>query len=218
MVVDLWKTIRVPLLVLTFGGVFITFAKVILNPVAEKVEIQSVVLPMSVPLPNWQSIDSKALNQPLGTQYQYRQGDLNLEIELRYVDHPHDNEKLFREYDPTISPNAKDKGTTIHQQQNLGSYSLSQEKDRAYLRSCINPRGPAAITYEQFIKNRYTYDLKASRFLPVLLGQEPLRDHRCLWVYLSVPIDSTSPDSSYAVLEEVWRSWYLWWHPRFPKL
>jgi len=86
------------------------------------------------------------------------------------------------------------------------------------LRSCINPRGPGVITYEQFIQNRYTYDWQPSRLLPVLLGQEPLRDHRCLWTYLSLPLENLSEQQAYSILEEVWLSWYQWWHPRFPNI
>jgi cyanosortase A-associated protein len=135
---------------------------------------------------------------------------------MSYVNHPHPNEKRFRQYDPSLST-PDEPGAIIRHQKETGFYSLSIEKERVYLRACINPRGPSAITYAQFIHNRYTYDLQFARLLPVLLGQESLRDHRCLWTHLSIPVKNASFEADYQVLEKVWLSWYQWWHPRFPK-
>jgi cyanosortase A-associated protein len=49
------------------------------------------------------------------------------------------------------------------------------------------------------------------------LGQEGLKDRRCLWAHLSVPLKNSSPEAAYQVLEKAWFSWYQWWQPRFPK-
>jgi cyanosortase A-associated protein len=136
---------------------------------------------------------------------------------MHYVAHLHPNETLFREYDPSLS-SPGETAPILRSTPETGSYSLEIQEERAYLRACINPRGPSAITYEQFIQNRYTYDLQFSRLWPVLLGQEPMRDYRCLWTHLSVPADKTAPDSAYQVLEKAWPSWYQWWYAHFPKL
>jgi cyanosortase A-associated protein len=144
------------------------------------------------------------------------QNGLTLAIAVSYVAHPDANVKIFRQYNPKVLSPSDRASIVVRHSQKIGFYRLSVETNRAYLRSCINPRGPSAITYEQFIKNRYTYDLQFSRILPVLLGQEPLRDHRCLWTNLSISTSQVSPELAYQILDKVWHSWYPWWHDRFP--
>ncbi|CDM94417.1 MAG: cyanoexosortase A system-associated protein [Limnospira sp. PMC 1291.21] len=214
----IWENLRISLLVLTFGGVVIVLGKSILEPqkTTEQV-VELFTFPAIIPLPGWQHQESEALTEPWGNTYRYQQNDKILQIEMRYVDHPHPNEKLFRQYDPRDA-SVTAQFPTLTRTNNTGSYSLSVDNYRVYLRSCINPRSPSAITYEQFIQNRYTYDLHFSRLIPVIMGAEPLRDHRCLWSHLSLPISNNSFEETYPILEEVWQVWYQWWHPRFPRL
>ncbi|NJQ98397.1 MAG: hypothetical protein HC784_13990, partial [Hydrococcus sp. CSU_1_8] len=36
----------------------------------------------------------------------------------------------------------------------------------------------------------------------------------CLWTHLSIPLKETPREQAYQILEQVWVSWYQWWHPR----
>ncbi|EAW39169.1 cyanoexosortase A system-associated protein [Lyngbya sp. PCC 8106] len=214
----LWHSLRTSLLIFTFGTVFFVLGKSAINPAPKQLIETPFIFPREVPLSEWKAVQSKNFEDKIPRiLYEYTASNLKLEIEMKYVDHPHVNEKIFRQYDPRLSKFGLDK-PQMKQQDKTGFYSVEKVEDRVYLRSCINPRAPGVITYEQFIQNRYTYDWQPSRLLPVLLGQEPLRDHRCLWTYLSVPLENLSEQQAYSILEEVWLSWYQWWHPRFPNI
>ncbi|MBW4622091.1 MAG: cyanoexosortase A system-associated protein [Cyanosarcina radialis HA8281-LM2] len=208
----IWQQLRVPILALTLSGAISVLVKSIFFPTAREIPIAPLIFPPDVPLPGWQFFKSQPIDRPLAKNYQYRQQDLLLKIEMNYVTNPHDNEKLFRRYNPAISsPNAP--APIVREQKGIGFYSLSVDRQRAYLRACINPRGGSVITYEQFVQKRYSKDLQLDRFIPWLLGRETLRDHRCLWAHLSVPIQNYSPESAYPALENAWFSWYRWWYP-----
>jgi cyanosortase A-associated protein len=220
--VFLWKQLRILILALTFcSGIFVLGKSLLVSP-TEKATRTTFVFPKEVPLPGWQIKSSQALKTEKtgegifeGRSYEYDRNGLILAIAMRYIDHPHPNEKLFREYDPSlITPG--EPAPIVRQRKETGFYSLSVREDRAHLRACINPRGPSAITYTQFIENRYTYDFQVNRLFPILLGQQPLRDHRCLWTHLSVSLKDTPRERAYQFLEQNWVSWYQWWHPRFP--
>ncbi|NJK48205.1 cyanoexosortase A system-associated protein [Candidatus Gracilibacteria bacterium] len=219
-----WKQLRIPVLALTFCSAIFVLGKSLLVSPTEQVIHTTFVFPAEVPLPGWKIKGSQTLQAKQtkeGTfeekRYEYTRNGLTVAIAMRYVDHPHTNEKLFREYDPTLLP-AKESASIVREQKETGFYSLSVREDFAHLRACINPRGQGAIAYTQFIENRYTYDLQVNRLLPILLGSEPLRDHRCLWTHLSIPLKETPREQAYQILEQVWVSWYQWWHPRFPSL
>lgn len=215
---NLWQALRTSLLISTWVTVAFVLGKSIISPAPKKIVETPFVFPREVPLDGWKAVKSKNLEDKIpGNLYEYAVSNLRLEIEMKYVDHPHTNEKLFRKYNPNLS-GFEDKKSGIKNKNKTGFYSLEIAEKRAYLRSCINPRGPSTITYEQFIQNRYTYDLQPSRLLPVLSGQEPLRDHRCLWTYLSVPLENISEQEARSILEAAWLSWYQWWHPRFPEI
>lgn len=89
-------------------------------------------------------------------------------------------------------------------------------KQQAYLDACINPQGGSTFTSDLFDANRIRYDLQFARLLPWLLGHQELRDKRCLWTHLSIPLDRSSSDA-YVSLEQAWFSWHKWWSSRFPK-
>lgn len=210
-----WKSLRVSLLALTFGGVILVLGKSVFGTASEKrLTAKAFEFPTNVPLPSWQSLGSQPLMEPLGRNYQYRQGDLKLIIEMRYVESSFENEALFRKYNPSVlSPG--ELTPTIRYHRAIGAYSLSLNEQRAYLRACINPRADSAITYTQLIQNRYKTDLRFSRLLPWLMDQESLLDNRCLWTHLSLPIKDSSPEQAYQTLESTWLPWYEWWHSRF---
>jgi len=172
--------------------------------------------PTDIALPGWQSLGSQPLGEPSGKNYKYQQKDLKLEIGMRYVDSSFENETLFREYNPLVLSPGKP-APIIRQRKAMGAYTLSVDEKRAYLRACINPYGDSAITYTQFIQNRYAAGLQFSRLLPWIMGKESLLDNRCLWAHLSLPIQNSSPEKAYQVLEDTWVLWYKAWHFRLPK-
>lgn len=215
-----WKNLRTPLLAVTLSGVLLVLGKVILYPAVSNRTVSSFVLPSAVPLPGWQPLPSHLLVAPTakdpsyisGRQYQYIQNDLPLNIEMRYlVNTVGDVKGLIKTY--TSIPSSP----VLHQQEGIGFYGLFTYQGKAYLSSCINPSGGSTVTDNQFKQNRNIYDLQLGRLLPWLLGQEKLKDERCLWAHLSIPLRHSSPEPSYQTLESAWVSWYQWWRPRFPK-
>lgn len=218
------RQLRGLLLVGTFVGVLLVLGGSILNPVAEKRRVTSFVFPPEVPLPGWQPLGSGRLTESAeshsflaGKHYRYSRNDLPLDIEMRYGDYEMTTDiKLFiAGY--TAIPLTPSHPLLFRQQQGVGFYNLIAYQERAYLSACINPQGGSTITAEQFNHNRLTYDLRFSRLLPRLLGQESLLDRRCLWAHLSIPTRRLTPESAYPLLEQAWFAWYQWWSPRFPK-
>ncbi len=239
-----WKKLRVPLLVLTFANIVLVLSRSILDPSIGKRTIAYFVFPQVVPLPQWQLVASHPLkNQtvdrpPLfkivlsGMQYRYLQNDLHashhsgtekqtpapLDIEMRYEVGTEGDVKHLIQDNTGIKFSLNQPSLVLRQQQGLGFYGLFVYQKRAYLDTCINSRGGSTFTREQFRSNRIHYDIQLNRLIPWLLGQQELRDQRCLWAHLSIPLNQSSPESSYHILETAWSSWYQWWLPRFPKL
>ncbi|WP_017316079.1 cyanoexosortase A system-associated protein [Mastigocladopsis repens] len=214
----IWKQFRVPLLALTFSSVVLALGNVVLFPIKDKRTNTPFVFPEKVSLPQWQFSMSRLLAKPTKEHtelfaqkhYRYLRNDLFLDIEMRYLTDG-DGERLFREY-TSISSSAN-----VRQREGVGYYGLGVSKQRAYLSACINSQGSSTFTLKQFNQNQYFSDLHPQRLLSWLLGQESLKDKRCLWAHLSIPLKSSSPEAAYQVLETAWFSWYQWWQPRFPK-
>lgn len=213
-----WKNIRISFLAITLIGVLLVLAKSILIPAENKQVASAFVFPLTVPLTGWQTLPSSSLNQKTqpnylsGRQYKYTQQDLPLNIEMRYVVNTVGDVKEFVKQTTKI-PLTK---VIQRQQAGIGFYNLFTYQEKAYLSSCINPRGGTTVTDRQFKQNRNTYDLQFNRLLPWLLGEEKLKDNRCLWTHLSVPLKHTTPDNAYQKLETAFFSWYQWWEVRFP--
>lgn len=220
------KQLRSLLLVGTFVSVLCVFGRSILNPDIGERRVTSFEFPLGVPLPGWQPLESSPIDESAehpnfraGRHYRYVQSDLPLDIEMRYLGSSSmsvDVKRFIGSY-TSIPLSPGNPVLVLRQQQGVGFYSLFTYQARSYLSACINPRGGSTVTYEQFNRNRLVYDLRFSRLLPLLLGQENLRDRRCLWAHLSIPLKRLSPESSYPILEEAWFTWYQWWSPRFPK-
>ncbi|MBD2358423.1 cyanoexosortase A system-associated protein [Tolypothrix sp. FACHB-123] len=208
-----WKQAHFCILNLTFLGVILVLLKSIFAPGKFQITAKTYSFPESVILPEWQFQSSYPLSNLRGRIYQYKRDKINLQIEMQYEFGA--NEELFRQYNPKIN-SANKTAAIIREKNKIGAYSLSIEKNRAYLRSCINPYAPAVITKEQFVYNRYTFDLRLDRLLPVFLQQEPVLNRQCFWAHLSVPVQNSSSENAYQVLENAWISWYPYWHSRFP--
>ncbi|HLO52125.1 MAG TPA: cyanoexosortase A system-associated protein [Kamptonema sp.] len=222
MAITHWKTLRISLLAVTLGGVLLVAGKSILYPSAAKQEgIVTFNFPDSVPLPEWQSLESKPLtitktsDIKAGQQYSYQKNSLPLEIKIHYVVNTSgDVEGMMKNHTGLKSSPAT---LTVANIKGVGFYGLLQHENRAYLSTCINPNGGSTFTVEQFRYNRNTFDLQLSRIVPWLLGQGKLQDQRCLWTQMSIPLDRTTPTNANKILETAWVSWYQWWQPRFPQ-
>ncbi len=229
-----WKSTRISFLSFTLFGVLLVLTKSILFPASSNRTVTAFVFPSVVPLNGWQPLASnplvtqryatescrgcvkqaqanKQVNNLSGRQYQYIQNNLSLNIEMRYLVNTVGDVQEYIKQNTNI-PLAK---VTPRQQTGIGYYNLFTDRGKAYLSTCINPRGGSTVTDRQFKQNRNTYDLQ-SRIVPWLLGQQELKDNRCLWAHISTPLKGTTPDHTYQVLETAFVSWYQWWSPRFP--
>jgi cyanosortase A-associated protein len=225
-----WEKLRVPLLVLTFANVLLVFGRSILDPTIGKRTVPYFVFPPVVPLPQWQQVASHPLKNQIvdrpplfkvvltGSEYRYLQNNLPLDIEMRYEVGTEGDVKRLIQDNTAIKFSINQPLLVLRQQQGIGFYGLYVYQQRAYLDACINSRGGSTFTKEQFRANRIHYDVQFNRLIPWLLGQQELRDQRCLLAHLSIPLNQSSPESSYHILETAWFSWYQWWLPRFPKL
>ena len=209
-----WKNTRLIILIALFSAVIGVLAKSILFPTASKTT-NNFYWPEIVPLDGWQSLPSSPLVESgsiSGRQYQYINNNLTLDIKMRYfVNTSGEVRNFIKNYESTYA------SPQIKQKEGIGFYGLFTYQDRAYLSACINPRGFSTFTARQFKQNRNLYDLQFNRLLPWLLGRENLKDERCLWTSLSIPVKSSPPEFAYQSLENAWFSWYQWWSPRFPK-
>jgi len=224
-----WKQLRLPLLMLTFANVVFVLGQSILDPNIGKRRFTTFEFPAAVPLPSWQLVATQPLanqivEQPSigtvvfpGRQYRYRYQGQPLEINMRYELETDGDVQQSTTKNTAIQflPNQP---TVVMRQQASGFYGLFVYQQRAYLNACINPRGGTTMTPGQFDTNRMRYDLQLPRLVPWLLGQQGLRDNRCLWTQLSVPLQQSSPQVAFSILEQAWFDWHQWWQPRFPHL
>ncbi len=226
-----WNLVRLPLMVVTFSSVVLVLGKLTLMPSQETSAKAAIALPAQVPLKGWQALATTPLAPPsaatvqdppemvAGNIYTYQRdrasSPLTLTVELRYLVETDPNVRnLLLKYDqPSVTVPFP---STIQHQEETGFYSLYFTQDRAYLSSCINSHGESTVTETQFNQNRYAYDLRLDRVLPVLLGRETLRDGRCLFTVMSLPLQALSSEVIAQTLRDAWNSWHHWWQPQFP--
>lgn len=156
-----------------------------------------------------------ALRPRTGVEAPHPKAPLN--IEMRYEVETDGDVKQFIKNNTAIQFLLDQPLLVVRQQEGVGFYGVFVYQKRAYLDACINSRGGSTFTKEQFSYNRIQYDVQLNRLLPWLLGLQPLRDKRCLWTHLSIPLNQSSPEQAYLILENAWFSWYKWWSSRFPK-
>ncbi|PSB03512.1 cyanoexosortase A system-associated protein [Merismopedia glauca] len=223
-----WHQIRFGLLVFTGCSLLIFLGKSIFFPhVANQESISKYTFPDRITLAGWEPLDSQPLNnkypQPpklvSSRVYQYRQQTITLTIEMRYTVEKGGNLIEFvKEYTPSQISSLGTAAREDRYQESTGFYTLFTSNNQAYLVSCINPRGSSTITAQQFNSNRYKYDLELPRLVSWLMGTENLRDLRCLWTQLSIPLQKLPQKKAYSLLESAWIEWYKWWYPHFPKV
>ena len=185
-------------------------------------------LPAQITISNWKFQSSNPLDKlyaqkAIASQrYIYKSDqDEVLQIDLLYVN----GIVKVTQYLSDLGFNPP-KGSIINRYSpNTGHYLLFSDQKRAYLSSCINPRGGSTITEDQFMQNRNTYDINPERIISYLLGTTDLRDTRCLFTILSIPLENQNLDSqnfnfldeSYQKLEKAWTNWHQDWQKKFPK-
>lgn len=223
-----WKKLRLPVLIITFTSALLVFGRTITDSSIGKRTATPFVFPSAVPLSQWQFVSSKPLPNQIveqlpygklilpGMHYRYQQNGIPLKIDMRYeVNTAGDVKQLVEMHtDVKFLPNQP---MPIIREHKLGFYGVYVYQQQAYLDACINPSGGSTFTSAQFDYNRIHYDLQFQRLLLWLLGRQELRDNRCLWTHLSIPLNQSSPDA-YSTLEQAWFSWYKWWQTRFPKV
>ncbi|NJK70163.1 MAG: cyanoexosortase A system-associated protein [Microcoleus sp. CSU_2_2] len=216
-----WKPARISLLAITLGGVLLVAGKVIFYPTIGNRQTVEYNLPESVPLSGWQMVKSSPLKiddtsqVKVAKNYRYQQNRVFLEVEMRYVVGTNgDVEGMMKGH--TILKSSPGK-LALANIQGVGFHGILQQQNRLYLSSCINPRGGATVTGEQFRYNRNTQDVRFDRLMFWLLGKGNIQDQRCFWTQMSVPLDRTNPEDAKKILENAWVSWYQRWQPQFPE-
>lgn len=210
-------------LAVTLVGLTLAVLKLGLDPKAANRQPSNLNFPQTVQLPNWQFSKSAAIspNNPKLEEffldiyeYQYKQQQQTLNVRMYYTISTRGESTGFLgkrfEIDSAVIPITQEfKGN-----EETGYYSLFEYKGRSHLISCINPLGSSTVTSQQFLANRNQYDLQPQRVMAWVLGQEALRDSRCLWVEISMPLESKV---AYPILEKAWGDWYQYWQDKFPQ-
>ncbi|BAU13871.1 unknown protein [Leptolyngbya sp. NIES-3755] len=220
-----WQSARLGLLGLTFFAITLTFARTLFltKPATARTENIAIELPDSIPLSDWQAIESKIIpnaglkeaNTIQNRQYRYLKNGTPLEVTIRYFPVSNGDVKPILQ---TFTPLLKSKSQlelSVRQKDNVGFYGVFVEQQKAHLTSCINGRGESTFTGMQFQHNRNVNDLLSERPLLWLVGLSELRDQRCLVVHFQMPLQNRTPEQAYQILEQAWIEWYQWWQPRF---
>ncbi len=211
------------LVVIAIASTFV-LGKSIVYPTAKSPRVTDFTFPQSVPLKQWKLLSSGSVNPHLvqnpahllgsfvsGKHYRYRQNNRFLDIEMRYLIDTNGDLKSF------ITHKTGELLPVLRQDREGGFYSVFDHKGKAYLSACLNSRGGSTITSDQFNRNRLIYDARLDRVVLWLLGEAKLKDRRCLWAHLSLPLDhDSSAEETYRTLETVWFDWSDWWRSHFP--
>jgi cyanosortase A-associated protein len=233
---------RTNFLATTAIGISLVTVYTLIEPTAGNRSVASFDFPSDIPLNNWQQLDSKPLNITVqsnnperlesGRSYQYNKKNTQmaegtssaderqrqiLEIEARYIIGSRGYVENYISKYTDIAPKAF-KAEQIKYSKEIGYYFLFKDNHRAYLSSCISPRSQSTVTQKQFASNRYQADLKPNVLFNWLLGKASIRDSRCLWMQLSMPLNTSEAQITYATLQEAWSDWYRWWLTHFPSL
>lgn len=219
-----FKQFQFTIFIISLIAVFLTIFKLIINPETSRRKLSQYQFPEQLSLPEWQFI--KSINSPLKVDYEqvianqkyiYKKDEQELEIVNRYVVGTRGMYHGMIKLEENVNDNNEVNFLLSTRQKNSLNYALFTKENKAYLVSCINPRGGSTITTTQFMANRYKYDLKLQRLFPWLIGKESSIDLRCLWSSLSISInDNNSPEIAYQTLEQAWFSWYDYWQDNYP--
>ncbi|WP_016951912.1 cyanoexosortase A system-associated protein [Anabaena sp. PCC 7108] len=213
------------LLAATWVGIILTAIYLI----ATRRPISTDIFPDKISLNSWKQVKVNSLGQqkyknPLtdnfvlmdfSQDYSYLKNSQKLELQMRYVINTRGEPNPFL---LNISPDlVKYKQNDLGQQTRVSHYALYSDGQQAYLTACINPRGGSTLTSSQFMQNRYKYDVTLNRLLPWVFGQDVIRDDRCIWTQLSIPLNGSLATEIYTVLESIWDDNYSTWQSLFTK-
>lgn len=203
-------------------------AAVFLNPNVGN--LREYEFPENFNLRGWKLEDSEALkpvekpeyegsSYRAGRHYRYRQGDIPLDIEVRYVTETLGGVDLFtREHERfTAKADAEEITARIRQRAESGHFAEITYGGYAYISTCINPRGLSSASPEQYERNQELYDTVLERVIPWFLGRERWRDDRCLWTLMYMPLGD-DPQATHSRLESAWQDWFQLWQGNFPPL
>lgn len=214
---------------LTCIGICLATIYSVIQPTVGNRQVSPFSFPDTIPLESWNLVKTepivnskkeKTKQEELiasGQSYIYNKDNLALKVEMLYLVGTRGNVHGVLKKEIDISEELLKKADT-KKLENFGFYKIFSDRNSSYLSTCINPRGQTTVTQKQFAQNRYAHDLKPTLVLRWLLGQDTIRDRRCLLINLSIPLDNLSPEIAYEILEEVWQDWYSWWQPQFPTL
>lgn len=224
----IWQQLRTPFLAITCVGLVSIFAKLVADPTLGKPTAYT--FPAVVPLSGWQprvsltAVKTQAAQdkQLLSKSKSYRYTQKNshqLDVNMHYIVGTSGDGQLFVRKYTSIPLDSKQLVPVTRYQKGIGYYELLSDRSSAHLVACINPRGESTVTRKQFLHNRHTYDLQLSNILLWLTTKSDLRDRRCLWTHLSMPLNQApTQEQAYRQLETTWISLYRWWAPRFPPI
>lgn len=152
-----------------------------------------------------------------GNRYKYLIGSLPVDIDLRYANGTDGDLHLFLKELADIEISEEQILQKSIRKDPVGYHLIFDHQNRTYLTACVNPRGISTVTKEQFDDNASSEVMNREVIISWLLGQNDLRDRRCLWTLISTPSTSGSDRNTInQKLEETWILWYEWWKPRFP--
>ena len=203
----------------------VTIATLIIPEIGRR-EIQPLQFPSQVNLSGWTEKKSIPLvKQPetklrferlrSGREYHYQQQDAKLTAALGFSSPTVGRLKNY------IKQTYPESLTTAYQQGNTryipnrGNYYLFQDEEKAYLSACLTPTGESTVDFQQYVNKANRNMFEWQTLIPRLLGQKSLRERRCLWVNLSTPLNSDSPETSYQLLESVFKAGYPQWQGLF---
>ncbi|WP_017714667.1 hypothetical protein [Prochlorothrix hollandica] len=93
----------------------------------------------------------------------------------------------------------------------MGNYVEFIYQDRAYLTTCIPPQGQTLINTQQQFEAQGLQNKTPIDWLQWLAGIKDLRDWRCIWINISIPISSEQSDPQVELLQQLGLFLYQKW-------
>lgn len=221
-----WENVRNVWLATALVSSSLVLLKLVVTPV-QKPSPPTYTFPASVPLSRWQFVQATPIGlQKLytpslatsvddltiaGQSYRYRRNAQPIDIEMRY----------FRDYS-SVSDILKE-STIQHDsidftsaRSTVGAHAIYQRSNRLFITACIPATPETTITDGELRGAQNRPGVMLHRSIPWFLGQKPLRDLRCLWTRISMPINATSPATTEQELAQAWIEWVQWWQNNYP--
>ena len=185
-------------------------------------EVQPLQFPNQLSLAGWNLENSQSLvDTPetklrlhrlrSGQKYQYQQRGENVTVALRFFSPTFGNvEDYLRRTYGNSQQEAYGEGEE-RAISGLGNYRVFNDGETAYLTACIAPEGRSTVSISDYVNQTNATVFNPEEIVPRLTGKRSLRERRCLWVYLSTPLEGDSLTASEQRLEVVFREGYSQW-------